>query len=293
MKNSVIGTVSTLKITGAAVKQNVTGIISTSPVTGIISIPNVLPGYDSDLLTYINGIVTPLSDNQLTLLNNFIVGIKLDLGIENLSDFFDFIYILAGETEETSRRNLVSRNYDLTLSNSPTFTQFEGYYANGTQYLLTNYIPSVHGVNYTRYNGAIGVYNRSVPLNEIRYSMGSVVLPYSLIRMNGYTSFRGAVNTGSMATKTFTGNPEGIYSAIRYADGDQIVCKNAIAYNSPYVTTGVSAIGLRLLGCATSSPYIGQQSFAYISKSLTLTQLGYLINRIEAYMDAHGKGVIE
>ena len=84
-------------------------------------------GVEPEVTAYIDGLTTPLSSGQLTALNTFVKALKDGLSITLLSEVFDVMYILAGETEESSLRNLIKRAHDAEAVNSPTFTTLEGF----------------------------------------------------------------------------------------------------------------------------------------------------------------------
>ena len=79
---------------------------------------------EAELTTYITGLTTPLSSAQLLRLNTLIKTIKTRLSISALSEAFDTIYVLAGETSESSLKNLVKDAHHCTAVNAPTFTQY-------------------------------------------------------------------------------------------------------------------------------------------------------------------------
>lgn len=118
--------------------------------------------YEPELLTYISGLSTELSDEQLGLLNTFILTIKAGFPISNLSDHFDAIWIGSGETLESSKRNLVQRLYDAVSLDATTDGQWQQYSgfkgaAGLPARLSTGYIPSAHGVNFQLNDNSHGV----------------------------------------------------------------------------------------------------------------------------------------
>jgi len=115
---------------------------------------------DADLEAYIDAISgTELSDVWISRLNTFITTIKSGLGITNLSDAFDVMYVLAGETEESSLLNLAKRAHDAQVYGTVPFTQYEGFTGGATtsDRLITNYVPSTDTVKFTLNDGAWGL----------------------------------------------------------------------------------------------------------------------------------------
>ena len=115
-----------------------------------------------ELKTYITGLITPLSNKQIIRIGEFIEALKNGLSITNLSDAFDVMYILAGETEESSLKNLVKDSHHCSNVHSSVFVQYEGFTGDGANdYLNTNYNPSTEGQRFTQNNASIMVLSRT------------------------------------------------------------------------------------------------------------------------------------
>jgi hypothetical protein len=124
-------------------------------------------GHEPEILSYLSGLTTPLSSGQIRRLNTLVREIKTGFNISALSSAFDVMYVLGGETAESSLRNLVKRAHDATTVNSPTWTQFEGYISNGTSsYLRSNYTPSTDMSAYGVNSASLGVYSRTNNTND-------------------------------------------------------------------------------------------------------------------------------
>ena len=114
---------------------------------------------EAELSTYITGLATPLSTTQLIRLNTFIKGLKSGLSVSNLSDVFDTIYVLGGETSESSLKNLVKNAHHAQQVNANVFEQYVGFASNGTNsYLKLNYNANTEGLRYTLDSASFGVY---------------------------------------------------------------------------------------------------------------------------------------
>jgi len=119
---------------------------------------------DPDLVTYMTGLATPLSSGQQTILDWLFKYWKSKTGATLLSELFDQALILAGETAESSYRNIVKRANDATAYNSPTWTQYEGVTGNGTnQYINTNWNGRTvgHTNAYTLNSASFWIYQRN------------------------------------------------------------------------------------------------------------------------------------
>lgn len=258
--------------------------------------------YDSDVLTYISGLTTPLSFVQLNLVNTFIVNLKSGLGITNLSDAFDVLYILANETLEAAVRNLVSRNYDCTTVNSPTFTAFEGIAGDGLSSFTNTNFNGNGGVNYTLNNAALGVYSRT----NLTGSYVDIGCRYAS------TQYANILSRYATGTNTRLHNSSNTYATHSTSDslGMCMVTRNGnlptniYAYKNKNSSTGTGTdnssnipnytfyIGAR--NAAGTAEYFSarQLSFAFCSKYISTSERDIIVDTFESYMDNLGKGVI-
>ena len=244
----------------------------------------------AELIAYNAGLSTPLSVEQNARLETFIKAIKTGLSITNLSDAFDVMYVLAGETSESSLRNLVKNAYYATAVNAPTFTQYEGFTTNGTsQYLNTNFKPS-EGVNYVQNSASLGIYHRSGNYSCMGVSRDGN--PRTVIQSAGsYCACNGdwwAATGGSQLA--------GVHILVRDAATTLKFYQNKTQYSVNNNSSGVYAQNLFIQATNEvdlANAYVaGQNAFAFAGKAFTQTQANLITDIIEAYMDANGKGVI-
>ena len=244
--------------------------------------------WDADLVTYITGLETPLSSGQLTLLNNFILALKSGLSITNLLDAFDCMYILAGETAESSLRNLVKRSHDATAVNSPTFTALEGFRGDGiSSYIDTNYNPYSQKVNSNLDDCAYGVYIRTntTSYGSTKYYLTSLNIANQRIIALSYNSQNYRINSTNYTTAAFV-TPNFIGASRNEAASFNVF--DATYYNNAEgASTTVPNANIHLIYNTDS-----QQSFYFQGKSISESQKNIIVNAFEAYMDANGKGVI-
>jgi len=118
--------------------------------------------FDHDALALFNRASVMPDDTRKNLINDFVVGIKDDLSILNLSDAFDCLWFLAAHDQQFSSLNWVENDHNLTEVLSPAWTLDRGFQGNGsTSYLRTDFIPSTDAVNYTLDNAGFGAYSRT------------------------------------------------------------------------------------------------------------------------------------
>jgi hypothetical protein len=277
-------------------------VIATDLYNMILGFAFTLPpyAYEPELTTYITGLATPLSSGQLTKLNTLIKNIKEGMGILNLSDKFDCMYILAGETQESSLKNIVKNAHHCTSPAMPTFTAFEGFKGNGsTQYLDTNYNPSIDKVKYSLSHAALGVYSRtnnSEASAEIAVSDAAHANSSELSFNWAGTSSKG-LNSNSILGGTITNPSIGFKSEVRLVGSyihtfynglflEYVVCaETGIANNNFYIC------GWNLNGIL-SYQSTKQLSLVTISEAIYTMDNKVLCDAFEAYMDSNGKGVI-
>lgn len=157
-----------------------------------------LPQLDEDVYNLFNSWNFELPDNADDI-NNFIINIKCELGIQKLSDVFDCFYITAAATQSQSLTNWAQPGtYNLTVDNTGglTFTILKGWKTAGVAsagFLNTNFNPNAVICNfnqnveiydptkesatqsYFKYGGSMGFYINEMPTrpNGFIYDMGS------------------------------------------------------------------------------------------------------------------------
>lgn len=259
-----------------------------------------------ELETYLTGLATPLSTTQVSKLNQFITSLKTGFGITSLSEVFDIMYLMAGETLESSMRNIVKDAHHLTLINSPLWTQFEGFKGNGSSMAIsTNYDPGTNGVNVSRDSLAIGIYARTTTIGA--YVISGVVDNNSneisiTPRLNYDTVGRMyiRINQKTYTYKPSSGDVKGMLIASRTAPNSIGGYLNGVDLNftgSSEPSTGLSTGYNLFFLCAsirnTRSSYSPDQiAFAFVSRGLNLADTSLITQAVEAYMDSNGKGVI-
>jgi len=245
-----------------------------------------------EVVNYISGLSTPLSSAQIDRLNIFVKALKTGLGITLLSDYFDVMYILAGETQESSLRNLVKNAHYATNPGNLSFTQFEGI-TGGTNIINTNYNLLTQSVRLTQNSSSAGFYSRTGGIGGVSIEMGALnSAPYFLFQTcfqstKCYVEMSNDVGLGFANTSRL-----GFFSASRLSSANYKVYKNGTALGTETKTSGtLKNSNLYLLGIVGNYSNI-QMSFAFAGKGLTDSEMTILTNTIEAYMYSNGKGVI-
>lgn len=254
--------------------------------------------YDEDTETYIMGLAETLTSSQLDLINAFIVGLKTDLGIDNLTDIFDVIYYTGNETAESSLRNMVKREHDGVAVNSPTFTPYEGWTGDGvSSYIDFNYNPNTDAVNIAQNNLCAGYYSRTNTVNSecIFGARGTLARIYVLLNVAGATGYY-YVNTTNTGGVILVSN-DGMICLIREDPATHRLYRNKVQADSEADASG-GLPNCNLWGLAANngadavfSPGTSQLSFVFVGR-LDATGIANITDRFETLMDANGKGVI-
>lgn len=256
--------------------------------------------YEEELNTYISGLVTPLSEGQKDNLNTFIAETKAGLSIASLEDAFDVIYVLGGETSESSLRNLVKRSHDATLQGTPnpSFTAFEGFVGNGTNgYLNTNYNGSTQAVNCLQNSAAMGVYSRS-NVTENAVEAGVYISANGTYLMYKYGATRyGAFNSGEGERGTVINPTTGLLIGVRESGTSEKYYHNgSLLDNLTVESSAIKNLNEYILGYNNNGTpgalSTKQISFYFKARALSLAEVQTLTTAFEKYMDANGKGVI-
>jgi len=259
--------------------------------------------------TYIDGLTTTLSSAQLKLIDTFVKDLKSGLGISALSEVFDVMYILAGETSESSLRNLVKRSHDATAVNSPTFTALEGFKGNGTaSYLNSNWNGRTagHANAYSLNSASFGIYfrtNTDAAAIELHGAWsttadGATKNRLQMGRPNGHsTNYEIGMNSSAEAN-SIDERIAGMLVLSRTASNIQKLYMNKIVkVEGTAVTTKIPNQNVMLLSLINAGASVkffenDQISFGFLGKGLTLNDIGIITDTFEAYMDSNNKGVI-
>lgn len=257
--------------------------------------------YEPEIIAYISGLTTPLSSGQVILLNTFVRQLKRELGISSLSDYFDFMYILANETEEAALRNIVKRAHDGVAYGSPTFAALEGYTGGmENKYIDTNYNGNSQASAMSVNSASIGSYCRTNVL-EAGYSIGAYdgqnVFITSINNRNDTNEMNVLVNQGgSFSSPPSNSDSRGMIIVSKTGSGVSEIYKNGSSIGTRTSSTdGIPNSNIFVLSRNTNgrskTPTTRQVSFAFEGKGLTSGEVAIIYNKFQAYMTANGKQV--
>lgn len=260
---------------------------------------------DADVQTYFDALTTPLSADQQVRIDTFVKMLKDSIGISNLSDKFDVMYLMANETSEAGLKNLVKRLHDAEVGAATvTFTADQGFTGDGASgYINTNYNPTsdkdnfIGGVNEptVQQSASIGIYSRT-NAQSASFVFGAASQYIILQTRSGSDQLIGYYFSGSSASVA-NNNSSGLIALTTNTDvskfsayrnglslSDDLNSSNSVPNQDVYIccyNNNGSPAGF--------NPY--QFSFFFIGGELTATEMRGLNNCIEWYMDDLGTGV--
>jgi hypothetical protein len=202
--------------------------------------------------------------------NNHIIALK-SLGIWDLLDVY-YVFATDGDSDFATINQKNPSSFQCTKVNSPTFTANQGFTFNGTtNYLNTNWVPSVDGVNYTLNSAGIFIHeNTNVSSNGIAVGMQvsagvrySTIIPKSAGTNIGYT-----VNSNSATTNTLIGAE----SSIGLTLVNRVSSLNVNAFKNG-TQRGVDNAQAVAPGLSTVAPYIGARNTNGVADSFRASQI--------------------
>ena len=241
------------------------------------SADQVLTTVNTELITYTANLVTPISDAYKEVVNTTISRLKVDYGVTSLSEAEDVIYLLGGETEEISLRNLVKDAHHATLVGSPVFTPFKGFTGSTNNYINTNYTPSTDGVRYTLNNGSHGDFANTA-ITEAAYGVRDTQIGALYHFNTGTSSYPNHVNTAGSGG-AITGFPLlGNFDFVRNNSANEQQYVNGVYVRGTVVASSFRPNLKVYLLCRNNQGVAGnfttaQLAFWHIGKDFTATQI--------------------
>ena len=298
------GVVLTLVLASACVYGDVV-VVTFVKSGGTANVTNNISA-ETELTTYITGLTTPLSTATLKKINDYIKADKIAMGaVANLSDAKDIDMILAGETAESSLKNLVLNDFHATAVNAPTFTAFEGFTGDGiSSYLAVDYTPSVDGNTYLLDSAHFGLYFRVVDRGSNKFhgcysttDDGGANNRIVIGNAGAADRIAYALN-GRLETDVIINSDTFFYCIIRRLVGtDHILSLNKVHESHPETSTKRPNQALTVLARRSDDTTVGlfnisQVSHITVGKGLSEAESNAQVDAFEAYMDSNGKGII-
>jgi len=243
-----------------------------------------------ELGIYITGLTTPLAEAQIIRLGEFLEAVKTGLSITNLSDTFDVMYLLAGETSESALKNLVEDDNHATLSvTAPAFSAFNGFTGGADKYINTNYNPSTEGDKFVQNNASFGFYSKT-SRSHGNYASGSQEGASFIQIRSHYDATQGNIVLNSdTPSSALSGTSYGLFASIRVAAANSIMAINEARYTSGAANSNaipnrpLYLLARNAAGTADRFDAI-QMPFAWAGKGLSQAEFIVIKNAVENYL---------
>jgi len=210
---------------------------------------------------------------------------------------FDLFYVFANQYETSSLMNWISHDgtYDCTETEvgSLTYTQYQGYTGDGTNYLLTGYNPNTNKINISLDDVALGYYVR-LDRDANEYNMGAYDESTALTISGSYGNEYMYSNLHDNITfqSSVTGG-DGFFTSSRRGHTENESYRNATTVaTSTHESEAIPNSELQILANGLGSGISQNQiAIAFVSSKLTDDDVTAINTILEAYMDGIGMGV--
>lgn len=251
--------------------------------------------HHSELVTYTTGLTTPLSTNRKNSINTFIQSLKSGLSITLLSEVFDCMYLLNGETQESALKNLIKDAHHCTAEDSIGFSANNGFIGDGTHgYLDTHYNPNTQGIRHLLNDCSISANLTNVmnSLYDIQISdfankpfsgiCAYTVSPFLFGFLNdgyydAYSSQEPLKCVGGGGLIIITRNGGSYANMFGYRNKTNITSYPAISNQMPTVSNG----NMKLVNFSTR-----RMSFAFAGKHITTAMRDIIADALTAYISS-------
>jgi len=180
--------------------------------------------YQAESIALFNRMTTQPTAARKALIDACIKSLKTTTSTQNNKSLWNSLDVLVITASAGAQSALLDwKGYkDGTAVNSPTFTVDRGYTGASTKYLNTNYVPSIHGVNYSLNSASFFVYyntNTIVNAPEVdgAYLSSSSATRTSLQYPNNYSEYYRVAVNGDFAEAASSERLTGLYTATRIA----------------------------------------------------------------------------
>jgi hypothetical protein len=250
-------------------------------------------GFEAEAAKLFARFTTAPTGARKTLINNLIRSLK-QAGIWSKLDAF---YVMAAADAQAAQRNWIADQYNLTPTNSPTFTADRGYAGNGTSsYLATGFTPSsAPSPKLVQNSASLGVWSRTnnaVDCTDLGSRSGGN--DCTMLCRNASALFLNRVNVVSgNGNNPANSSSLGLMTAVRADASNLATYGNASLLGSGAVASaGVStlpfSIGARNDNGVFNSYSTREYATAFYGASLTAADVAALYTALNTYLTAVG-----
>jgi hypothetical protein len=251
-------------------------------------------GFEAEAAKLFARFTTAPTGARKTLINNLIRSLK-QAGIWSKLDAF---YVMAAADAQAAQRNWIADAYNLTPTNSPTFTADQGYQGNGTSsYLATGFTPSsAPSPKLVQNSASLGVWSRTNIAQDSTDigAKGSGTQDCTiLIRTAGGLFLNRVDVSAGNGNNPANGSSLGLFVGVRsdattlsnYANGS-LLTSGTVASN--VVATLAFNIGARNDNGTFGSYSTKQYASAFYGAALTAADVAALNTALNTYLTAVG-----
>jgi hypothetical protein len=232
--------------------------------------------------------------NTIANLQNAMVKSLVDGGYWARMDLF---YVMANKVEADALLmwlDPAAGTYDLveTGAGNLTFTSYEGFAGDGTNYLTTGWDEATNGSNAQQNSATLGIYVRT-DRQAAEYEIGTTdgTNQFSLATRYDANGLYSRINA-TTAMNLANADSRGFYLSTRTASNNTNLYKNgAYVGNNTNSSTAEPNVDLSILARATAAQSQKQVSIAMVMNAVSAADAAAINTIIETYMDALGKGV--
>lgn len=234
--------------------------------------------------------------NAVAFAQNKLVCGLIDDGVWDKLDVFHLFAQTSDGGSDALRNWIDPGTYDGVLFNTPVFSTLEGYTSNGTNARINSpYNPTTHATNYAQNSATVGCYIRTNTA-ETKSDLGVIGganKNVNLITRNAGDQMEFRINDNQPLGVAST-DSRGMWIATRTGANTRTVYRNkAVFWTDVAASVGVPDSTFQFLALSTQDGYTTrQQSAAFIGGGFTQADVDNMTDRIEAYMDSNGRGVI-
>jgi hypothetical protein len=228
--------------------------------------------------------------DQMKNKDSLIVFMKAD----TLLTKHDILYMLADVNNFSATRNIISDTFNITPTNSPTFTSWSGFKGNNsTAHLRTGWYPLSSSVNFTKNNSSISAYsNTNIAENYYLYGITDGTDFTELNPLLSTNVLRGRINQATLVSLANTTSLGMLVLSRTGSTSKQTYVNDTLFNTATTVSTNIPPQQMYLLarnfsGGAESST-IRELSYFSAGSSLTEYQQHRLTDNIEWYFTSIG-----
>lgn len=241
--------------------------------------------YDPDASSLFNRFTTPPSVQRKQLISDTIKAVKT----AGVWTKLDALYLMAAADEQAARQNWITDQFNLTASNSPTFTADRGFAGDGSSSFLDSGFNPATAVSpkFTLNSAVLGIFSRSNINNATYYDVGNAGARFNVRSATGST-MRGNINDALVTNFGANGTSVGLFAINRSGSNARQGYWNGAAHGGDtQVSTAVTSANMQFLRGSTNYS-TRQLAVGFIGASLTAGEHAAFHTALLTYLQTIG-----